>query len=140
MEPKKLNRVFSGVTHSEMVGIILTKFLLSENNQDNYFQLIDKSTYFEKLQIGFLLNNLSNSSGFGDFSLGISFEDQLQVRFSGILNNLIMNLSEINPSLNAAGTWPILLKVIIAATICSIVFGAGVYLDTIAQLDELEKL
>jgi type IV pilus assembly protein PilO len=50
-----------------------------------------------------------------------------------------MNLAEINWNPNAAGTWPLAIKAVITATICAIVFAVGVYLDTIGQLDELEK-
>lgn len=50
-----------------------------------------------------------------------------------------MNLADINWNPNAAGTWPLIVKAVITVTICAIVFSAGVYLDTIGQLDELEK-
>lgn len=49
-----------------------------------------------------------------------------------------MNLSEINWDINAAGTWPLPAKILVIAIVCLMVAGAGVYLDTIPQLDELE--
>ncbi|WP_411727797.1 type 4a pilus biogenesis protein PilO [Methyloglobulus sp.] len=51
-----------------------------------------------------------------------------------------MNLSEINWDINASGTWPAPVKALVTAIVCVIVAGAGVYLDTIGQLDELESL
>lgn len=50
-----------------------------------------------------------------------------------------MNLADINWNPNAAGTWPLAVKMAITAVICVIVFSAGVYLDTFGQLNELEK-
>lgn len=49
-----------------------------------------------------------------------------------------MNLSEINWDPNEAGTWPFPIKVSIIAIICIVVFGLGVYLDTLGQLKALE--
>lgn len=49
-----------------------------------------------------------------------------------------MNLSEINWDPNEAGTWPLPIKVATIAVICVLVFGAGVYYDTLDQLAALE--
>lgn len=51
-----------------------------------------------------------------------------------------MNLSEINWDYNAAGTWPLPVKVAIVLLICLMVAGIGVYYDTVDQLTELENL
>jgi len=51
-----------------------------------------------------------------------------------------MNLSEINWDLNSAGTWPLVVKVVIIVLICSAVAGGGVYYDTLDQLAELESI
>jgi type IV pilus assembly protein PilO len=52
----------------------------------------------------------------------------------------MMNLSEINWDINASGTWPLPVKALVAAIICVVVAAAGVYLDTLGQLDELESI
>lgn len=49
-----------------------------------------------------------------------------------------MNLSEINWDFNAAGTWPLPIKAATIAIICVLVFGAGVYYDTLDQLAALD--
>jgi type IV pilus assembly protein PilO len=49
-----------------------------------------------------------------------------------------MNLSEINWDPNQAGTWPLLVKAAIISVICVLVFGAGVYYDTLDQLAALD--
>ena len=49
-----------------------------------------------------------------------------------------MNLSEINWDPNEAGTWPLPIKAAAIAAICVLVFGAGVYYDTLDQLAALE--
>jgi len=49
-----------------------------------------------------------------------------------------MNLSEINWDINASGTWPLPVKAIMIALVCAIVAGAGIYLDTLKQLEELD--
>jgi type IV pilus assembly protein PilO len=49
-----------------------------------------------------------------------------------------MNLSEINWDPNEAGTWPLPIKVATISVICAMVFGAGVYYDTLDQLAALE--
>ncbi len=49
-----------------------------------------------------------------------------------------MNLSEINWDPNEAGTWPFPVKAAVIAIICVLVFGLGVYLDTLDQLKALE--
>jgi len=51
-----------------------------------------------------------------------------------------VNLSEINWDYNAAGTWPLPVKVAIVLLICLMVAGIGVYYDTVDQLTELENL
>jgi type IV pilus assembly protein PilO len=48
-----------------------------------------------------------------------------------------MNLSEVNWDINASGTWPVPVKALVIAIICLVVAGAGFYLDTLGQLDEL---
>jgi type IV pilus assembly protein PilO len=50
-----------------------------------------------------------------------------------------MNLSEINWDLNAAGTWPLPVRVIIILLICGAVAGGSVYYDTLDQLAELKS-
>lgn len=42
--------------------------IFEQNNEDNYFELINKSNDFEKLQISFLLNNLSINNIIKSFS------------------------------------------------------------------------
>ncbi|MFI3157011.1 MAG: type 4a pilus biogenesis protein PilO [Methylococcaceae bacterium] len=49
-----------------------------------------------------------------------------------------MNLSEINWDPNEAGTWPLPIKAATIAIICVLVFGAGVYYDTLDQLKALD--
>lgn len=49
-----------------------------------------------------------------------------------------MNLSEINWDPNEAGTWPAPIKAATIAVICALVFGAGVYYDTLDQLAVLD--
>ncbi len=49
-----------------------------------------------------------------------------------------MNLSEINWDFNAAGTWPLPVKAATIAIISVLVFGAGVYYDTLDQLAALD--
>lgn len=51
-----------------------------------------------------------------------------------------MNLSEINWDLNAAGNWPLPIKIIAALIVATIAAIAGVYYVTMPQLDQLEKL
>ena len=51
-----------------------------------------------------------------------------------------MNLSEINWDINASGTWPTAIKALAIAIVCIAVAGAGVYLDTLGQLDALAGL
>lgn len=51
-----------------------------------------------------------------------------------------MNLSEINWDPNEAGTWPLPIKAAVIAVICALVFGAGVYYDTMDQLAELDAV
>jgi len=51
-----------------------------------------------------------------------------------------MNLSEINWDFEASGTWPFPVKAAIVFLLCVLVAGAGVYLDTMDQLEELESL
>jgi len=49
-----------------------------------------------------------------------------------------MNLSDINWDPNEAGTWPLPIKAATIAVICVLVFGAGVYYDTLDQLEALD--
>ena len=49
-----------------------------------------------------------------------------------------MNLSEINWDPNEAGSWPLPIKAATIAVICVLVFGAGVYYDTLDQLAALD--
>ncbi|MGZ5006511.1 MAG: type 4a pilus biogenesis protein PilO [Methylobacter sp.] len=49
-----------------------------------------------------------------------------------------MNLSEINWDFNEAGTWPLPVKAAAIALICVLVFGAGIYYDTLDQLAALD--
>ncbi len=49
-----------------------------------------------------------------------------------------MNLSEINWDPNEAGTWPFPIKIATISVICALVFGAGVYYDTLGQLAALD--
>lgn len=51
-----------------------------------------------------------------------------------------MNLSEINWDINASGTWPVPVKALVIVLLCLIVAGAGVYWDTLGQIDELNAL
>jgi len=51
-----------------------------------------------------------------------------------------MNLSEVNWDFNAAGSWPLPIKIIATAIVSTIVAGAGVYYITLDQLAELEQL
>jgi type IV pilus assembly protein PilO len=51
-----------------------------------------------------------------------------------------MNLSEVNWDINASGTWPVPVKALVIAIICAVVAGAGFYLDTLGQLDELDSV
>jgi type IV pilus assembly protein PilO len=50
-----------------------------------------------------------------------------------------MNLSEVNWDFNAAGTWPLALKIVTIVLVSAIVLGAGIYYITLDQLDQLEK-
>ncbi len=50
-----------------------------------------------------------------------------------------MNLSEINWDFNAAGTWPLPLKIITVVLASVLVAAAGIYYITLDQLDELEQ-
>lgn len=49
-----------------------------------------------------------------------------------------MNLSEVNWDPNAAGTWPLAVKMVIILLVCCVVAGAGVYFDTLDQLERLK--
>ncbi len=49
-----------------------------------------------------------------------------------------MNLSEINWDPNQAGAWPLVIQAATISTICAVVFGAGIYFDTVGQLAELD--
>jgi type IV pilus assembly protein PilO len=49
-----------------------------------------------------------------------------------------MNLSEINWDPNEAGNWPLPVKAATISIICLLVFGAGIYFDTLDQLAALD--
>ncbi len=49
-----------------------------------------------------------------------------------------MDLSEINWDPNEAWTWPLPIKAAAIAVICALIFGAGVYYDTLDQLAALD--
>ncbi len=49
-----------------------------------------------------------------------------------------MDLSEINWDTNEAWTWPLPIKAAAIAVICALIFGAGVYYDTLDQLAALD--
>lgn len=51
-----------------------------------------------------------------------------------------MNISEINWDFNAAGAWPLPIKIITIILFSALVAGAGVYYITLDQFDELEVL
>ncbi len=50
-----------------------------------------------------------------------------------------MNLSEINWDFNAAGSWPVPIKAAAILLAGLVVIGGGFYLDTLSQLETLEK-
>ena len=50
-----------------------------------------------------------------------------------------MNLSEINWDFNAAGSWPLPVKVAVMLLVCAVVAGGGFYFDTLDQLASLES-
>ena len=51
-----------------------------------------------------------------------------------------MDLSEINWDFNAAGTWPLQIKIAAILIACCLVVGGGVYYFTLDQLTELDRL
>lgn len=51
-----------------------------------------------------------------------------------------MNLSEINWDINASGSWPVPVKAAAVVLVCVLVAAAGIYWDTVTQLDELASL
>lgn len=51
-----------------------------------------------------------------------------------------MNLADINWDFNAAGTWPIPIKIATGFIVCSIVVGGWIYYDTLDQIDEIEQV
>jgi type IV pilus assembly protein PilO len=51
-----------------------------------------------------------------------------------------MNLSEVNWDFNAAGTWPLPIKIITIILVCLIVIGLDIYYITSDQLTELDNL
>lgn len=51
-----------------------------------------------------------------------------------------MNLSEINWDYNAAGSWPLKIKVIIILLICSLIVAGGIYQFILPQMNELDVL
>lgn len=50
-----------------------------------------------------------------------------------------MNLSDVNWDLNAAGSWPLPVKISVTILVCLFVAGAGVYYDTVDRLNALES-
>lgn len=51
-----------------------------------------------------------------------------------------MNLSEVNWDFNAAGAWPLPIKIATIVLVSALVAGAGIYYITLDQLNELEQL
>lgn len=51
-----------------------------------------------------------------------------------------MNLSEINWDMDAAGTWPLPIKIAAVVLVCVLVAAGWVYMDTMDQRAELEKV
>lgn len=51
-----------------------------------------------------------------------------------------MNLSEVNWDFNAAGTWPLSIKIATIALVSALVAGAGIYYITLDQLNELDQI
>jgi type IV pilus assembly protein PilO len=51
-----------------------------------------------------------------------------------------MNLSEINWDINAAGTWPLPIKLVATLLVCIVVGAGGFYFFTVDQLDSLELI
>lgn len=51
-----------------------------------------------------------------------------------------MNLSEINWDIEASGTWPVPVKALVIGIVCLFVAGAGYYLDTMTELENLASL
>lgn len=49
-----------------------------------------------------------------------------------------MNLSEVNWDINAAGTWPLPVKLGATLIVCAVVGLCGFYFFTVDQLDSLE--
>ena len=56
------------------------------------------------------------------------------------MNSTKINLSDVNWDFNEAGGWPFQVKVGVIATICIAMLGAGIYYDTLPQLDALDVL
>jgi type IV pilus assembly protein PilO len=52
----------------------------------------------------------------------------------------MMDLSEVNWDFNAAGSWPLQLKIAVIVIICALVAGGGVYAFTMDQLNELQTI
>jgi type IV pilus assembly protein PilO len=51
-----------------------------------------------------------------------------------------MNLSEINWDINASGSWPLAVKAFVIAIVCAVLAGAGIYMVTLPELDELATI
>jgi type IV pilus assembly protein PilO len=51
-----------------------------------------------------------------------------------------MNLSEVNWDFNAAGTWPVPIKLVTGFIVCSLVVGGWIYYDTLDQVAVLEQV
>lgn len=56
------------------------------------------------------------------------------------MNATSINLSDVNWDFNEAGNWPFQVKVGVIAAICVAMMGAGIYYDTMPQLQALEVL
>ena len=56
------------------------------------------------------------------------------------MNSTKINLSDVNWDFNEAGNWPFQVKVGVISIICVAMMGAGIYYDTLPQLQALEVL
>jgi type IV pilus assembly protein PilO len=51
-----------------------------------------------------------------------------------------MNLADVNWDINAAGSWPLSVKLGATLIVCTVVAIAGIYMDTLGQIDSLDQL
>jgi type IV pilus assembly protein PilO len=56
------------------------------------------------------------------------------------LNSTKINLSDVNWDFNEAGNWPLQIKAGVIAVVCVAMIGAGIYYDTMPQLQALDVL